>query len=881
MRQEEVEMQWKSRIAALLAGMLAIAGFSLAKPAEAAAGFADIGTAPDTYVVEKGYEVDGDYIFTPEVTEQTRMTFHGTWDNTWCSRGQANTGIITTYWPKADTAAWSNTRSAVLTDKKKGNLFVSFENVGEYLGEQINMRLTLKDWSYFDNLPYEDYANVIVTTGYGDGYPVVDTVCLKSITVEFSYYRQNGESFPVRGHYTMNDLDYGQGFQVMENGNTVGLYCTPDAAARMGYDAGSGIIWSENTGTTPENTNGWVTYLFDGDRVTMKWWDGTTNPKTELYQYKAADVSRWPDLPERLKTNMYRYYQGASRTWVSQDVKSAWNSAEFGYFAEAAIKFSPKANVVVTKTDGETGEALAGAAFTCYEWSESGWKDIGSLSWDAEKKYYLKTGLERTSANQGKFKIVETRNPSGYTGTWEKEFTIMEEGTVTLKYEAANSRKTGKITIRKSDAENGAAVTGAVFQIIAGDDIRTVGGTVLAKAGTVVETLTINDGTATSKNLEFGSYTVKETAAAPGYVCTGQSQAVTLSDSQIEVTVEFKNTPNQLVLRKVSKNDGSVLEGVKFKLWLKTDGEEKAAVYRTDQNGEITLRRLAAGTYCYRETRPPEGYLPDDTVREFTVGADGKINGQGAVVLTVENDYIKLELSKVDASTGAYVPGAKMALYQGNTKTASWTSGTSAYRIDKIAPGEYTLVEEAAPDGYQQAEPVAFTVENTSEVQKIIMKDLKYTDLTVVKKIRTDEITWAHGNPTFLFTVEGKDLSGENHRYQKFVTFTEEEVTKNAGEEEYAEASVTFRNIPMGSAYEVSELQTLRYGLTAVTGTDNVTIEKLSEPQYGQAPSESFRVSADLEQRPTGTSVTFENRKYRWDDYSHSSIVENIIPIKK
>ena len=65
-----------------------------------------------------------------------------------------------------------------------------------------------------------------------------------------------------------------------------------------------------------------------------------------------------------------------------------------------------------------------------------------------------------------------------------------------------------------------------------------------------------------------------------------------------------------------------------------------------------------------------------------------------------------------------------MALYQGNTKTASWTSGTSAYRIDKIAPGEYTLVEEAAPDGYQQAEPVAFTVENTSEVQKIIMKDL-------------------------------------------------------------------------------------------------------------------------------------------------------------
>ena len=107
---------------------------------------------------------------------------------------------------------------------------------------------------------------------------------------------------------------------------------------------------------------------------------------------------------------------------------------------------------------------------------------------------------------------------------------------------------------------------------------------------------------------------------------------------------------------------------MKFKLWLKTDGEEKAAVYRTDQNGEITLRRLAAGTYCYRETRPPEGYLPDDTVREFTVGADGKINGQGAVVLTVENDYIKLELSKVMRRQALMCPERKWHCIRGTRK---------------------------------------------------------------------------------------------------------------------------------------------------------------------------------------------------------------------
>lgn len=95
------------------------------------------------------------------------------------------------------------------------------------------------------------------------------------------------------------------------------------------------------------------------------------------------------------------------------------------------------------------------------------------------------------------------------------------------------------------------------------------------------------------------------------------------------------------------------------------------------------------------------------------------------------------------------------------------------------------------------------------------------------------------------------------------------------------EASITFKNIPMGKDYAVTELQVLRYGLVAVTGTDNVTIQQLQEPEYGLSPSEIFHVSANLEKKPTGTSVTFENKKYRWDDYSHNNIVENVIPMEK
>ena len=32
--------------------------------------------------------------------------------------------------------------------------------------------------------------------------------------------------------------------------------------------------------------------------------------------------------------------------------------------------------------------------------------------------------------------------------------------------------------------------------------------------------------------------------------------------------------------------------------------------------------------------------------------------------------------------------------------------------------------------------------------------------ITIRKKIKEEDITWAHGNPTFFFVAEGKDLSG-------------------------------------------------------------------------------------------------------------------------
>lgn len=874
-------MKWNAKIGTFLAAVCVLAaGFVSAKPAEAAAGYADLSTMGNGHEVTSDYTVDGDYKFVPTVSDATQIYFGGNWDNTFCRNSEANVNYISRYYPYADTKSWSNTKSAILSNDKKGKLYVELRNVGEYNGDTITLRVTLTDWTTFTNLPSADYSNVFITMGGDTRLPQININCVQNLSVKFSYYNSKGQAVSLKGHYTLNDLDFGQGFKIMESGGEI--YYTKEAAQRMGYDAANGIVWADSSATEPDQEIGWVTYTFEGSETNMRFYVSTVNPQYKDYQYQKWDVSKWASLPASAKSNVELYYKGASQTNVTEANFTAWITSEFGYTSEAVIKFSPKANVVVEKTDAETGEALQGAVFTCYEWTGSTWKNVGNLSWLGNQNKYRKTGLERNTTNQGKFKIVETQNPSGYTGSWEKEFTITEEGTVTLKYDVTNTRKKGTITIRKTDAENGTAITGATFQVVAKNNITTAGGTVLVKAGTVVDTVTVSNGTATTKALELGTYTVKETAAALGYVLTGQTQEVTLSDSNTEASVSFQNTKNELIIQKTSKDDGTVLKGVEFKLWPKSSSEQDADTYTTDQNGKITVRGLAPGTWCYKESKTLDGYILDATVHEFTVGQDGKVNGKNSVTLSIENDYTKLDLAKVDASTGAYVSGAKMALYNSkNEKVESWTSGKEPHRIIKLAPGEYTLVEEEAPDDYQLAEPVTFTLKNQADVQLVFMNDLRYTDLTVTKKIKADEITWAHGNPTFVFTVEGTDVFGESHKYQQFVEFTEEYVASHTDGQGYVELSTKFTEIPMGSAYQISELDVLRYGLVNVTGTDNVAIKKLQEPAYGLTPSEIFQVTANLEKKPTGTNVTFENKKYRWDDYSHNDIVENIIPVEK
>ena len=765
-------------------------------------------------------------------------------------------------------------------------MYAEYTNVGNANGLPVTMRIWFLDWqnTNISGYPgYEDVDNVVVSVDNtkGGATPVIDIKGLKWIKVRFSYYDENGNPLKVKGHFTLSDLDYSQGFYI--DGKVDGIYVTKEADDRLIYDARTDAIWSAkkgsnaDDGTSPDNPEGWVTYTYEGDSQTMVFYNGGTIQNVDGPGKGLTTVQSYPkDFTFTGGDAIFNGWKGSSRTEATD--WHVWNTSEFGYTSEMVMHQTKNVDLVIKKADETTGEALKGAEFTVYKMQGGQWVTYTKAVWDDSRDLYKALNLKETDSEGGKFKVVETKNPAGYTGTWEHEFTAEKEGVVTLTLDATNARKTGQITITKT-GENNKKLSGAVFEIKAAKDIKTAGGTTLVAANTVVDTVTTDgNGSAASKQLELGQYIVKEKTAPDGYVLDTTEHAVTLDDSHTSVNVAVQNQKNAIVLQKVSKNDGTVMEGVTFHIW--NDDKSYDKTQKTDSNGRITIDGVKDGTWHYQETATKDGYVLDNAVKDFTV-SDGKVNGQSNLTITVENDYTKLDLAKVDSGTGENISGAKLSLLDSNGRLVeSWTSGSTPHRIEKLKPGQYTLREDQAPDHYKLADPITFTLESKADTQTITMKDMRYADLTIVKKIKASDITWAHGNPTFIFTVKGKDINGKDRTFQNYVEFTENYVNSHTDGQGYVELSVTWNKIPVGEDYTVTEQDVLRYHLVNVTGTENVKISKLQEPAKGVAPDKIFSVHANLKAKPTGTSITFENQKDDWGTTTHDTSVKNIIPLK-
>ena len=177
------------------------------------------------------------------------------------------------------------------------------------------------------------------------------------------------------------------------------------------------------------------------------------------------------------------------------------------------------------------------------------------------------------------YSLVEVQAPYGYVLNSEPVYFDVvqeqsgEENEISIiKVERPNMAQKGKISVQKTGDiftrvnrtssaytdENGNFIenpttytpvfeignlSGAVFQVIASEDIITADGTVRANAGDVVAEITTDEnGYAETDLLYLGKYEVKEINAPDGYVLNSESQFLELSYAGQEI--EVRDTVN-------------------------------------------------------------------------------------------------------------------------------------------------------------------------------------------------------------------------------------------------------------------------------------------------------------------------------------------------
>lgn len=88
------------------------------------------------------------------------------------------------------------------------------------------------------------------------------------------------------------------------------------------------------------------------------------------------------------------------------------------------------------------------------------------------------------------------------------------------------------------------------------------------------------------------------------------------------------------------------------------------------------------------------------------------------------DDITKVLISKQDITSGKELPGAKLQIIdEDNNIVHEWLTTNEPKLLEKLPVGNYVLREISAPNGYEIAEDVKFTVNETGEIQKVVMKD--------------------------------------------------------------------------------------------------------------------------------------------------------------
>ncbi|XLP24986.1 SpaA isopeptide-forming pilin-related protein [Bacillus toyonensis] len=314
----------------------------------------------------------------------------------------------------------------------------------------------------------------------------------------------------------------------------------------------------------------------------------------------------------------------------------------------------------------------------------------------------------------GKYTLKETKAPQGYK-LLKEEIEVVVEANKVVQVQVENAKELGSLQVIKKDAEDaesGKVLAGAEF-ILKNESGQVVGET----------KTTDKDGVVKFENVVPGKYTLEETKAPEGYKALEVTVEVNVVANEVvkqEVTNE--KVTGQFEIVKVDANDKTkVLSDAEFEVY--KDGK-KVAELKTDESGKVMSPKLPLGEYTVKETKAPTGYKLSNKEWKVIIQNEKEI-----VKVEAENEKVlgSLQIIKTDDKDQAKrLAGAEFTLKdaKGNVvKEGITTNESGTVKVDGLVPGEYTLEETKAPEGYELTKQV---IRVTVDGEKVI--DVKVTN---------------------------------------------------------------------------------------------------------------------------------------------------------
>ncbi|EOP09533.1 SpaA isopeptide-forming pilin-related protein, partial [Bacillus cereus] len=391
------------------------------------------------------------------------------------------------------------------------------------------------------------------------------------------------------------------------------------------------------------------------------------------------------------------------------------------------------------KKDSESGQLLPGAKFDVID--KDG-KVVETIVTD-DKGEALSKQLP-----VGSYTLKEVEAPKGYELSSSSVSVDVEANkvvTVDVVNKKIPEKVTGQFEIVKVDTEDKTKVlSDAEFEVY--------------KDGKKVDTLrTDKTGKVISQKLEPGKYTLKETKAPQGYkLLKEEIEVVVEANKVVEVQIENAKELGSLQVTKKDAESGKVLAGAEFEVY--KDGK-KVAELKTDESGKVMSPKLPLGEYTVKETKAPAGYKLSNKEWKVTIQ-----NEKEVVKVEAENEKIlgSLQIIKMDDKDQTKrLAGAEFTLKdaKGNVvKEGITTDKSGTVKVDGLVPGEYTLEETKAPEGYELTKQIIHVTVDGEKVIDVKVTNGKSLGQFEIVKVDAEDKTKVLSDAEFEVYKDGKKV---------------------------------------------------------------------------------------------------------------------------